>query len=238
MRIEANVKVAVLAALVMSGGFSAVRAQDQTASPEEETIADVSKKAEPTQIAEDFIISFNADALSILQSANAEDDAEGIDADVALRALLRERMAIEYLSRVLLGDARNAASEDQIASYDAVFPDYISNVYAGQLKQLGDKEFTVTKSVRTRPREIIVRTEYHVKSSSKPVAVDWRLRLSRDEAEVKLVDAAVKGVSTVLVERDTFKSIVKNEGFDVLVTSLEEKAAAAASPNVDIESET
>jgi phospholipid transport system substrate-binding protein len=63
-----------------------------------------------------------------------------------------------------------------------------------------------------------------MRPSGAPLSYDWRVRSA--QADPKIVDVVVEGVSLLITQRSDFSSVISQNGIDGLIRSLKEKAAS------------
>lgn len=138
------------------------------------------------------------------------------------QAVLAEGLALDVIGKFMLGDKRKTMSAEQIARYDAVFPDYITKLYAEQFDEIVGRPLEVIDSRTLNARDIIVRTQFK-RASGSPIMVDWRVRKLKDGGQ-KMIDIIVSGVSIMLVKREEFSAFIAANGIDALLERLEAEA--------------
>ena len=137
--------------------------------------------------------------------------------------VLADGMALDVIGKFMIGDARKSMTEDQLARYDAVFPDYLTKLYAEQFKDIVGKPLEVVEAKELGAKDVIVRTKFDRKDGG-PIMVDWRVRELKS-GDRKAIDIIVQGVSIMLVKREEFSSFVATNGVDALMERLESEAA-------------
>lgn len=137
--------------------------------------------------------------------------------------VLADGMALEVIGKFMIGDTRKTMSEDQLARYDAVFPDYLTKLYAEQFKDIVGKPLEVVEAKALGAKDVIVRTKF-IRKDGGPIMVDWRVRELKS-GERKAIDIIVQGVSIMLVKREEFSSFIASNSVDALLARLESEAA-------------
>ncbi|MBB5519508.1 MlaC/ttg2D family ABC transporter substrate-binding protein [Amphiplicatus metriothermophilus] len=146
-------------------------------------------------------------------------EAERLD---RFQLVLAEGLALDVIGRFMLGETRKAMTPEQIARYEAVFPDYITRLYAEQFSDIVGRKLEVLEARQLGARDVIVRTQFP-RSNGAPIMVDWRVRELRDGRR-KMIDIIVSGVSIMLVKREEFSAFVAQNGVDALIERLEAEA--------------
>ncbi len=203
-------RVKVFAALIAAASAAPVMAQDP------EPAAETEESAVEGAVA--FAKVLTADATTALTSDKSE--AEQL---TDFQAVLADGMALDVIGKFMIGENRKAMSDEQLARYDAVFPDYLTKLYAEQFKDIVGRPLEVLEAKKLGARDVIVRTQFDREEGS-PIMVDWRVRQLRS-GERKAIDIIVQGVSIMLVKREEFSSFIATNGVDALLDRLKEEAA-------------
>lgn len=206
-------RVRVLAAIIAASCATPALAQEGEAS------APVAE-GESSQVEEAvaFAKQLTADATTALTNDEKTEEEKLADFQV----VLANGLALEAIGKFMLGDARKTMSDEQIARYDAVFPGYITKLYADQFQDIVGKPLEVIDAVPFG-RDVIVRTRFDRKNDA-PINVDWRVRKLKS-GDHKAVDIIVSGVSIMMVKREEFSSFIATNGIDALLERLEQEAA-------------
>lgn len=138
------------------------------------------------------------------------------------RVVLADGLALDTISKFMLGESRKTMTDEQTARYEAVFPTYITKLYAEQFDEIVGKPLEVVDAKSIGARDVIVRTEFERVDAS-PIMVDWRIRKLRS-GDHKAIDIIVSGVSIMLVKREEFSSFIASNGVDALLDRLEAEA--------------
>ena len=167
-----------------------------------------------------FAKTLTADATTALTNDHAT-QAQKLD---AFQEVLANGLALETIGKFMLGEARTTMTDEQTARYNAVFPDYITKLYAEQFDEIVGKPLEVLDAKEIGARDVIVRTKFARKDAA-PIMVDWRVRQLKS-GDRKAIDIIVSGVSIMLVKREEFSSFIASNGIDALLDRLEKEVAA------------
>ena len=204
-------RVRIFAALIAAASATPV-----AAAQDPEPAAEAEESAVDGAVA--FAKALTADATVALTSEKSE--AEQL---TDFQAVLADGMALDVIGKFMIGEARKTMSDDQLARYDAVFPDYLTKLYAEQFQDIVGRPLEVLEAKELGARDVIVRTKFDREEGS-PIMVDWRVRNLRS-GERKAIDIIVQGVSIMLVKREEFSSFIATNSVDALLDRLEEEAA-------------
>ena len=141
----------------------------------------------------------------------------------ALCPVLKENMAIRLQGAASVGRrAWNAWTPEQRDTYSQRFEDYLCAQYADRFKDYRGEGFVIVGE-RPGPRgTVIIQTEVRV-PGGKPVPIDYVVRSTADGWAI--ADLFLDGtVSEVALRRAEFSAILRDQGFDALVTLMTEKS--------------
>ena len=137
-------RVRILAALLAAASVTApVAAEDTTPSAE--------AAGENIQHAIAFTQNLTADAGAAL---NGSGDL------AAFRDVLADALALDVIADFMIADASDEMTDEQRARYDAVFPQYLTTLYAEQFQQIAGQDLEVVDSRETSRGDVIVRTQF------------------------------------------------------------------------------
>lgn len=170
--------------------------------------------------AQDFVNALLQELATINQTAGLS-EAERLD---RVTDVLAQRLAVERMGAFLLGTNRAKATPDQLAEYNRLVPAYIAASFAARIDDLAAQNLKPGAVAPRGAQEVIVSTSFKRRSTNGEVQVNWRV-VKSGAAGPKLLDVSVNGVSPLVVQREEFSSVVKQNGFDGLLARLRESAA-------------
>ena len=138
----------------------------------------------------------------------------------------RERLApvivqsfdLAFICRVILGRHWDELSDEERAQMVDTFTRLTITTYAARFDGFSGESFrTVEVKAMSRGREL-VRTEL-VRPADEPVHLDYVLH--RDSELWRIVNVVAEGVSDLSLKRADYGSVIKREGFEVLMEKLE-----------------
>lgn len=163
-----------------------------------------------------FIVKLANDAFTVLRDKTLSKPA----VLAKFRTMLRDNFALDDIGNRLIRRYRNQITPAQYAAYSAVFPDFVTNVYAARLFDYSDAQ---VKVVRTVPRgsrgDVDVYTRITVPSSANPIDTIWAVR-KNDVGKWLVTNLTVSGVNVALTQEADFSSYIAKNGFDALVAFL------------------
>jgi phospholipid transport system substrate-binding protein len=153
-----------------------------------------------------------------------EADALGFEGRVErLGPVVRDVYDLPFMSAKVLGLEWKRLSEAERQRWLEAFSRLTVSTYADRFEAYSGERFEVLSSEAAAGDTVLVRTRI-VPSGEEPVSVDYRLH-ERDGAW-RIVDVYLNGtVSELALRRSEYSSVVKRDGFDALVRSIEQKGA-------------
>ena len=141
-----------------------------------------------------------------------------------LKRIIHDNFDLEWGTRFVVGRHWRDATPRQQAELLALIPEYATEVAARAFFTLkaGDIDsFRVLGSQPIDASDSLVLTE--VKVAGTPFRIAWRVR---DKAHrLRIIDAALQGISVALTLRQTLDSVIAREGLDGLVDDVRGKLA-------------
>lgn len=140
-----------------------------------------------------------------------------------LRAAIRENLAVGPISRFLLSsNAREAATPEQQARYDELFPDYIAASFAEEIDRLAGRTIAISAVVPRRDDEVIVQSQLITSDGREAANIDWRVR--EIEGDPRLLDVLVERVSPLVAKREAISALFEREGMGAVIAHIEDVA--------------
>jgi ABC-type transporter MlaC component len=182
-------------------------------------IASLAWAAPGSEEAESFVKELVAD----LRGA-AERHGEG---SAEVRALLEQELATDAIGAFLIrGSVADAATEEERARYQDLFPRFIAAAFAEEIGQLTSRDIEVRQSLVRKADDIIVQSVLLDKSGVKKASIDWRVRVL-EGGEYRLLDVMVERISPLITRRQTFSERVRDGGMPALLSYMETTIAEA-----------
>jgi len=138
-----------------------------------------------------------------------------------LEPVIRRSFDIAAMARLSVGQTWASLTEAQRQEMTESFGRYISAIYADRFDSYAGEKLEVTDE-KPAPSGVMVRSQI-IKANGEPVKVDYMMRRSGDSwliADIYL-DGAISELAT---RRSEFSAILKNEGVDGLIATLDRKA--------------
>lgn len=146
-----------------------------------------------------------------------------------IEQLFRESVDIAWVGRFVLGRFWRQATDEQKAHYLKEYESFLVSHYASRFTDYTGGSFKLTGARDDGDNEFTVNMQIQGDTDSKPVLVDYRVRLS-DKKGFKVFDVIVEGVSMITTQRSEFASVVGNKGIDYLIARLADKSLSLPAP--------
>jgi len=148
-----------------------------------------------------------------------------------LEPILRATFDFDFMAEKSLGRYWRDLSETDQARMRDVFARFTLSTYANRFAGFTGEHFE-TRSEEVAPRDtVFVRTELVRTDGEENVEINYRLH--QTPSGWRVIDVLLRGtVSELALRRSEYSSVIKRDGFEALVASLEQKIADLASGKV------
>lgn len=149
--------------------------------------------------------------------------------DAAKRERLEEianrRFDFRVMARLVMGRNWRRLDEAQREEFVSEFKTYLANDYGERLQRY-DQEKVEVLGEQPRPRgDVVVGTKI-VGGENDGALVDYRMRrIEKSDADWRIIDVVIEGISLVANFRDQFREVVSSGGPEDLLRKLREKNA-------------
>jgi phospholipid transport system substrate-binding protein len=141
-----------------------------------------------------------------------------------LDPVLQQAYDLPFMSAKALGRYWKGLSEQDRRRWISAFTGLTISTYARRFDKYSGQRFEVLTVQPSRHETLIVRSQI-VPVDEEPVELDYRLRGA--EGDWRIIDVFMNGtVSELALRRSEYSSVFKRDGFEVLLSSLEEKIAS------------
>ncbi len=178
--------------------FATVAALISVASPAHATVDE----------AKAFVEDLANQTLAILQDENASPQ----ERRQKFAKLFQEGADLERIGRFVLGRyANQMRAENRLQEYQALFREYVVNIYAARLGQYSGETFEIVGAEATSEKEAVVQSK--IRSGEADFRVNWRVLNSGQG--YKVVDVQVEGIWMAIEQREQFTSFINNNNRQV-----------------------
>jgi phospholipid transport system substrate-binding protein len=124
------------------------------------------------------------------------------------------------LSRLVLGRNWRKLSDAERDEFMAEFKKHLSATYGENIDNYRNEKVQILSERKEKRGDVTVKSKI-LRSGSEPILVDYRLR--RKEADWRIIDVVIEGVSLVANFRSQFQEIISDGGIERLLKLLREK---------------
>lgn len=161
----------------------------------------------------------HAALLKIMQDADTLGYAGRVE---TITPVLAQSFDFETISRIVTGRAWNELEAAERAEFETLFARLSAATYASNFSSFSGERFE-TRSSEAKRDNMLVKTVL-VKGDGDPVTLDYLLRKS--DGMWRIVNVIAEGVSDLSLKRADYTAVIKNEGFNSLITQLNGKVAS------------
>ncbi len=148
-----------------------------------------------------------------------------------LKPVLHELFDIPFMAMKSVGRHWKDVDDDKRERLLATFERFTVANYAGRFSGYSDQYFETLKVVESTHQTFLVHTKL-VTPNGETVQLNYRLRPVQDGWQI--IDVYLNGtVSELALRRSEYSSLIQREGFDALLTALEERIVVLESEKTD-----
>lgn len=162
---------------------------------------------------------FNGELIELLRASDSLDHAGRVD---RLSPALSGNFDLDFMAAKVLGRRWKALSPEEQARWREGFTQLMTANYAGRFVGWADQSFTTLDEQEAGHGTVLVRTRLHVPGEEEDVALDYRLR--EVDGSWRIIDVFLNGtVSELALRRSEYSSVLKRDGFEALIASVQRK---------------
>jgi phospholipid transport system substrate-binding protein len=139
-----------------------------------------------------------------------------------LDPVIRDVFALPFMGEVSMGSYWKSLSLEQKKLYLDIYTDWTITSYAANFDGYSGESFKIREGQKSSGKTVTVLSDL-VRPHEDSIDFNYSLRLIQDKW--RIVDIRIEGVSQLALTRSQFISIMKNKGFDGLISTLKEKIA-------------
>jgi len=153
-----------------------------------------------------FIADFGRQAIAIMKGS----DLSTADRQHQFQALMAQDFDLPRISRLVLGNYWQEASESQRQQFADAFGTYMASVYALRFAEYNPQSFHVTKQLAKSEAMTVVSSEISRMSTGEEIDLDWIVAKTPDS--YKVIDITAGGLSLSWVQHEEFESVLHRNG--------------------------
>lgn len=175
----------------------------------------VAMAADHVDLSEQFVADLAENAFGELSS-----DLPEAEKRAAMRAMLRDALAVESIARFSLGRHWPRVSVEQRQEYLRLFEDFLLRGSVDRMMRYSGQHLEIQKSFAGPDRQsgeelAMVRSHFY---DPEPIRIDWVV--ASQSGAFKIVDVVIEGLSLTQTYRDDFTSVVRRQGIGTLLNEL------------------
>lgn len=148
------------------------------------------------------------------------------DKERRLRELGAANFDFNEMSRLAMGKSWRSLSADQRQRFVPVFTSFLEDAYLNKIQNYSNQDIQITQAQVTDNDYAQVNGRI-VQHGAEPIGLSFSLR--RKDGAWKIYDVAVDNVSTLDNYRTQFQRIMREKGFDELMTQIQQRDRELAS---------
>lgn len=165
----------------------------------------------------DVVKSFQAELISVMKQA----DRLGYQGRYErLAPAVEQSHDLAEIARIVLGRHWSKLTEKQKEKFITTFSRLSIATYANKFNSYTNEEFRVVSAQNTEKGDRVVRTLL-IDAGGKEIQLDYLLR--HHDGRWVIVNVIAEGVSDLALKRSEYSRVLRREGYDALVSKLEEK---------------
>jgi phospholipid transport system substrate-binding protein len=137
-----------------------------------------------------------------------------------LDPVVKDSFALSYMASVTVGQYWKKLSEKERLSLVEAYTEWTIATYAARFDEYSGEKFEVVSESKLNPDNTTVLSKLYAKKER-----DFHYRLRKIAGRWQIVDIQISGVSQLALTRSQFVSVLRDEGFNALISMLKQKIA-------------
>jgi phospholipid transport system substrate-binding protein len=158
----------------------------------------------------------------LLRVMQAEDSMEFSERYATLEPVITESFDTPVIARVILSRYWKDLTPQQQENFIQLFNQQTVATYTSRFDSFNDDVFLTIKVEQLKKGRILVRTEIRSGSES-PVKLDYLMHKNNDQWLI--ISVIADGVNDLSLKRAEYSTVIKENGYEYLVKSIEKKIA-------------
>jgi len=139
---------------------------------------------------------------------------------------IRQTFNMGYIAQFTVGRYWKHLNDDQKAGLTEAVTRLSAATYASRFDKYSGEKFVILDQKETSRGDLLVLTNI-IDSKGKPVDINYLMR--KDEEAWRIVDIHLKGtISELATRRSEYMSVMKRQGYDGLMSAIDNRIAALA----------
>ena len=163
--------------------------------------------------------------LEVMQAADTMTFAERY---AKLEPTIREIFYTPLIAKVILSRYWKDLTEQQRTNFIDLFNRQSTATYASRFDSFDDEVFKINSVEQLKKGRLLIRSQIQSKSDD-PVTLDYLMHNNNDNWYI--ISVIADGVNDLSLKRAEYSTIIKENGYDYLVTSIEQKITELENKN-------
>jgi len=133
-------------------------------------------------------------------------------------SMIDQAIDSDWISRFVLGKNYKTVSDEDKATFNKLYRDFMTNTYGPKFKNYNGRKFTVT-DVKEQKGFYVAKAEFLPKDSNTPISVDFRVK--ERNGKLAILDFIAEGVSLIETQRSEFDSMISQNGMKKFLLDLD-----------------
>ena len=155
--------------------------------------------------------------LRVMQAAGSMEFSERYS---ILEPVITESFDTPVITKVILSRYWKGLTPQQQENFIHLFNQQTIATYASRFDSFNDDVFTTIKVEQLKKGRILVRTEIQ-SSGESPVKLDYLMHKKNEQWQI--ISVIADGVNDLSLKRAEYSTVIKDNGYDYLVTNIEKK---------------
>ncbi len=173
--------------------------------------------AEKPSAAKDIVLNFQKQLIAVMEQGKTLGFQGRYE---QLEKAIVDSHDLTKIARIVVGKEWKKLSDEQKATLTDVFSRLSISAYAHNFKDFSGESFNYVSEDETARGGVIVHTVF-VLPEDKDVKFDYMLKKKGDNW--RIINIIANGVSDLALKRSEYTSVLKRQGFDVLIAKINEK---------------
>ena len=140
----------------------------------------------------------------------------------AFHDLLSGYIDLKNISRFVLGKYWRKINDKEKEEFISTFSNYILLTFVPKINSyLSQGVFQIERNDERRPGFHIITSKY-TETNKEPVDVAWIIKKNKETESYKIFNIQTEGISFIILWRDQFNSIIKQQGINGLIDELKD----------------
>ena len=149
-----------------------------------------------------------------------------------MEKIVADNFDIRLIAKVVLGRHWQAREKAEQQAFIDLFTRLTVATYVSGFDASDDQSFSEPEIRALRKNRYLVKTEFKAKApGAKAVSFDYLVQKKKTDTSWKIISVIAAGVNDLSLKRAEYGGLIRDQGYEALVRSLEEKIRALRRPD-------